>query len=39
MEEADFVLFMVNAKQGVMPNDKILANSVRKKQALSYCRK
>ena len=30
MEEADFVLFMVDAKQGVMPNDKILANSVRK---------
>ena len=30
MEEADFVLFMVDAKQGVTPNDKILANSVRK---------
>ena len=30
IEEADFVLFMVDAKQGVMPNDKILANSVRK---------
>ena len=30
MVEADFVLFMVDAKQGVMPNDKILANSVRK---------
>ena len=30
MEEADFVLFMVDPKQGVMPNDKILANSVRK---------
>ena len=30
MEEADFVIFMVDAKQGIMPNDKILANSVRK---------
>ncbi len=30
MIEADFVLFMVDAKQGVMPNDKILANSVRR---------
>tara|TARA_S200000501_G_scaffold215849_1_gene202553 strand:+ start:483 stop:1799 length:1317 start_codon:yes stop_codon:yes gene_type:complete len=30
MEEADFVLFMVDAKQGVMPNDKTLANSIRK---------
>ena len=30
MKEADFVLFMVDAKQGVMPNDKILANSIRK---------
>ena len=30
MEEADLVLFMVDAKQGVMPNDKVLANSVRK---------
>ena len=30
MKEADFVLFMVDAKQGVMPNDKVLANSVRK---------
>ena len=30
IKEADFVLFMVDAKQGVMPNDKILANSVRK---------
>ena len=25
-----FVLFMVDAKQGIMPNDKVLANSVRK---------
>ena len=30
IEEADFVLFMVDAKQGIMPNDKILANSIRK---------
>tara|TARA_Y100001980_G_C14537988_1_gene315068 strand:+ start:101 stop:1417 length:1317 start_codon:yes stop_codon:yes gene_type:complete len=30
IEEADLVLFMVDAKQGVTPNDKVLANSVRK---------
>jgi len=30
IEEADFILLMVDAKQGVMPNDKILANTVRK---------
>ena len=30
MEEADLILFMVNGKQGIMPNDKILADSIRK---------
>ncbi len=28
--EADFVILMVDGKQGLMPNDKILANSIRK---------
>ena len=28
--EADLVILMVDGKQGIMPNDKILANSVRK---------
>ena len=32
MEEADLILFMVDGKQGVMPNDKILAHSIRKSQ-------
>ena len=28
--EADLVILMVDGKQGIMPNDKILANSIRK---------
>ena len=28
--EADFVILMVDGKQGIMPNDKILANTIRK---------
>jgi len=30
IEEADLILFMVDGKQGIMPNDKILANTIRK---------
>ena len=30
MDEADLILFMVDGKNGVMPDDKILADSIRK---------
>ena len=33
--EADLVILMVDGKQGIMPNDKILANSVRKTNKFS----
>ena len=35
--EADFVILMVDGKQGLMPNDKILANSIRKTNKPSNC--
>ena len=35
--ESDLILLMVDGKQGLMPNDKILAKSLEKKQTLSNC--